>query len=197
MTHRSDSCTNASFAARIRSGDTDALADVVRTYRPQIYRAGLGAGLDRWEAEDLAQDTLHVFLESASRFEGRSHVRTWLFGIFYRKLREFRRRHRRDLDLENIDEVFESRFREDGRWARPPRAPLRRLLDGELSEKIAKCLDEVPEKHRLALQLSDSKELGASEICNVLGVSATNLRVMLHRLRNRMRECLEAMGMIG
>ena len=42
-------------------------------------------------AEDFAQETLKTFIESAARFEGRSHVCTWLFGILYRKVAEARR----------------------------------------------------------------------------------------------------------
>jgi RNA polymerase sigma-70 factor (ECF subfamily) len=159
--------------------------------------AGLGAGLDPPRAEDLAQETFKTFLETSSRFEGRSHVRTWIFGIFYHKLAESRRGLRREAEVDDIDEIFESRFRKDGSWARPPCAPLREVLDAELGEEIADCLAQAPEKQRLAFQLREGESLSTEAICKIREVSVTNLGVMLHRLRNRMRECLEAKGMLG
>ena len=78
------------LAAAIRSRDPAAIREVVRAYLPQILRAAAGAGLDGQVAEDVAQSTFLTFLETAHRFEGRSRVRTWLFGILYRKIAETR-----------------------------------------------------------------------------------------------------------
>ena len=58
---------------------------------PQIVRAARGAGFAPQLAEDVAQDTFVTFIETAPRFEGRSHVRTWLFGILYKKIAAARR----------------------------------------------------------------------------------------------------------
>ena len=68
---------------------------------------------------------------------------------------------------------------------------------GELRAEISDCLETAPERQRLAFQLREGEGLSSGEICKILGVSVTNLGVMLHRLRNRMRECLEARGVIG
>ena len=73
------------FAARVRAGDREAIEAVVRAYLSQVFRAARGAGLDPQAAEDVTQATFATFIEKAASFEGRSHVRTWLFGILYRK----------------------------------------------------------------------------------------------------------------
>ena len=86
--------------ARLRAGDPAALDLVVRAYLSQILRAARGAGLDPSQAEDVTQATFTTFIETASRFEGRSHVRTWLFGILYRKLSERWRGTARDLEMD-------------------------------------------------------------------------------------------------
>ncbi len=69
------------FLALIRAGAPDAIQTVVQTYLGQILRAARGAGLDAQQAEDVTQETFATFIETAPRFESRSHVRTWLFGI--------------------------------------------------------------------------------------------------------------------
>ncbi len=69
------------FAAQVRAGNRTAIQTVVETYLAQILRAARGAGLDPQQAEDVTQSTFTTFIEVAPRFEGRSSVRTWLFGI--------------------------------------------------------------------------------------------------------------------
>ena len=107
------------LAASIRDRDPAAVREVVQTYLPQILRAASGAGLDGQLAEDVAQSTFLTFLETAHRFEGRSRVRTWLFGILYRKIAEARRKAGREQSTEDIDAVFEEKFDASGSWLLP------------------------------------------------------------------------------
>lgn len=185
------------FPARIRAREPAALQAVVRAYLPQIVRAARGAGLGTQEAEDVAQDTFTTFIQSASRFEGRSHVRTWVFGILYRKISERRRHLDRDRRMDAIDDVVESRFNAAGSWSQPPRSADASLDSREVREQIEGCLDASPTRHRMAFVLREVEGLSTQEICKILDVTATNLGVMLHRVRNRLRECLEANGVWG
>lgn len=180
------------LVAGIRAREPAALERVVRAYLKQIERAGRGAGLDAHQAEEVAQATFVTFIETAHRFEGRSTVRTWLFGIFYRKLQEARRGFAKDRKMDDIDQVFESRFDPDGVWSRPPRGPADELFAREARREIAGCLEAAPERQRLAFLFREVEGLSTPEICKVLGITATNLGVMLHRVRNRLRDCLEA-----
>ena len=84
------------LAARVRAGNRSAIQTVVETYLAQILRAARGAGLDPQQAEDVTQATFTTFIEGAPRFEGRSSVRTWLFGILYKKIAEARRAWQRE-----------------------------------------------------------------------------------------------------
>ncbi len=182
------------FAARIRVRDAQALEEVVRRYLPQILRAARGAGFAPQLAEDVAQDTFVTFIETAPRFEGRSHVRTWLFGILYKKIAAARRNLGRDNEMDDIEEVFEQRFDNTGSWARPPLPVDAEVYDAEVREGIDGCLDRVPTNQRMAFVLREIEEMDSEEICKILEVTRTNLGVLLHRVRNRLRDCLEAKG---
>ena len=186
-----------SFAARVRARDAGAIRDVVHAYGGQILRAARAAGLTPSEAEEVTQETFATFLQTAPRFEGRSHVRTWLFGILYRKIAEARRAFARERATEELDEAFESRFDSAGGWSRPPRPADADVESREVRERITDCLDAAPTKPRMAFILREVEGLGTQEICKILEVTATNLGVMLHRIRNRLRECLEARGIGG
>ena len=115
--------------ARIRAGDRDAIQTVVESYLAQILRAARAAALDPQRAEDVNQATFATFIEAAPRFEGRSHVSTWLFGILYKKAAKARRKLDRDRE---IDEVVERRFDRTRRWIRPPRPADADLYDQEI-----------------------------------------------------------------
>ncbi len=182
------------MAARIRAGDPETMRAVVEAYLPQILRTAQASGLSASEAEDVTQDTFATFLETVSRFEGRSHVRTWLFGILYKKIAEARRRTKRNQQMDSLEDVFESRFDENGRWLCPPSADAE-LLAGEIQGAIGECLERVPDQQRMAFTLREVEGLATREICNILDVTRTNFGVMLYRARNRLRECLEEKGM--
>jgi RNA polymerase sigma-70 factor (ECF subfamily) len=182
------------FLDDVRSGDRDAIAAVVHVYLEQVVRAARGAGLDDAQAEDVAQATFLTFIETASRFEGRSKLRTWLFGILFRKIAESRRAGRREDDTDDVDREFNKRFDEGGSWVRPPRRADREVEAGEIRTAISGCLEGAPQNQRIAFRLREIEGFDTLEICDILDVSSNNLGVMLHRVRNRLRECLETKG---
>lgn len=186
--------TDDALLTRIRNRDDATIEQIVRSYLPQLVRAARAAGLTREEAEDAVQATFATFLEKAHTFEGRSQVRTWLFGILYRKILELRRGLERDREIDDIDTVMERRFDARGGWVHPPRRADAELEVRLLREGIDGCLRSSPEKQRMAFVLREIEGLTTSEICEVLDVTETNLGVLLYRVRNRLRECLETKG---
>lgn len=94
--------------------------------------------------------------------------------------------------MDDIDEVFESRFDENRSWSRPPRGPEDELFAKEAHREIGHCLEALPDRQRMAFVLREVEGVTTEEICKILGVSASNTGVMLFRARNRLRECLES-----
>jgi RNA polymerase sigma-70 factor (ECF subfamily) len=180
--------------ARIRGRDPEAIRAVVERYADQIFRAARGAGLSRPEAEDVSQATFMTFVERAERFEGRSHVRTWLFGILFRKLAEMRRHLSREGQMDDIEAVIEQRFNVDGSWSHPPMSADGPTIGREIRQEIGACLRGFSLQQRMAFLLREVEGLTTREIRDILGVTETNVGVLLFRARNRLRECLEAKG---
>jgi len=182
------------FLTSLQAQDRDAIQKVVHEFLPQILRAARGAGLQETEADDVTQQVFLTFIETLPRFEGRSHVRTWLFGILYHKLRETRRGFQKRDKHDDIEDVVEKRFDRHGMWQNPPRESDDDLWDRQIRQHLEECLETVPERHRLAFVLKEVEGLATKEICNALEVTGTNLGVILYRARNRLRECLEGRG---
>lgn len=185
---------SASFLERLRRRDPDALAEAVHDHARPLIRAARALGFAEQDAEDLVQDVFTTFLEKLETFEGRSQLRTWLFGILHRKAMERRRASIKDDRMDPIDEVFESRFDADGNWTRPPADLERLLLSKEIGELIRGCMDGLPVNQREVFVLREVEGLDTGEICKILEVSVTNFGVLMHRARARLRECLETRG---
>lgn len=185
---------DAGVVARLRARDPATLSLAVQEHARTLYRAARGMGFQEAEAEDLVQDVFTTFLETLDRFEGRSQVRTWLFGILHRKVLERRREQYREEQKDPIDAVFESRFDTRGNWIRPPQDLHRALESKEIGAALAGCLEGLPSAQREVFVLREMEDLETSDICKILGVTVTNMGVLMHRARNRLRECIEAKG---
>ena len=185
---------SAAFLERLRCRDPDALAEAVHDHARPLLRAARGLGFTEQDAEDLVQDVFKTFIERLDSFEGRSQLRTWLFGILHRKALERRRASVVDDRMDPIDEVFESRFDAKGNWTRPPADLERLMLSKEIGELIRSCMEGLPVNQREAFVLREVEGFDTGEICKILDVSVTNFGVLMHRARARLRECLEAKG---
>ncbi len=146
------------FLERLKTRDPVALAELADTYLPQLLRAGRGMGFSREESEDLAQSVFVAFLEGLDRFEGRSHIRTFLFGIFYNKVSEHLREKQRAQEFDPIDEVMESRFDTRGNWRQPGLDVEKQLLAQESREIIQECLESIPQAQRIAFTSEKSRK---------------------------------------
>jgi RNA polymerase sigma-70 factor, ECF subfamily len=184
------------FLARLKGRDRSALTELVEAYLPQLIRAGHGMGFAREECEDLAQSIFVAVIESLPQFQGRSHIRTFLFGIFYHKVSEHLQEKQKAQENDPIDELVESEFDAGGNW-RQPAADIEKQLLGQAGRIIQHCLETIPRAQRIAFYLREVLEMKTPEICKKMGISASNLGVLLFRARNRLRECVELEGLRG
>src|SRR5258708_36714664 len=119
-------------------------------------------GFSPGDAEDLAQDVFVTFLETVERFEGRSEVSTWLFGILHHKAQERRRAHAREDLTDAVDEVFDGRFNGDGSWREPPIPADRLVPAGQTAEALRRGAAGLPDQARDAVRLAPHHHLRAA-----------------------------------
>lgn len=179
------------FIARLKERDNEAVAVLVREYTEQLYRASLGLGFDQNAARELVQSVWATFFDVVPDFQGKSHVRTFIFGILYNKASEQRRDQGRFDTPDSIEDVLDQRFDAKGQWIKPPVNPEEFLAGTETLDLIEKCLEALPFTQRMAFTLKEVQEEDSPDICKILNVSITNLGVLLYRARNRLRECVE------
>jgi len=180
--------------ARLRARDEGALQELVGEHARRLYRAARGMGLARTEAEEASQDVFVTFFETLDRFEGRSSLGTWLFGILRHKVQERRRAMIRD-EADPIDVVFEAQFDAHGSWVKPPVAVDRLLESSRTAVALQECLTGLPEQQRDVFHLRQVEGLSAIDVAELLQCTANHVGVLFHRARVRLRACLEAKGL--
>jgi len=178
---------------------------VLDKYGPSMLRIALLYVPSRAVAEDVVQETWLAVLTGLERFEGRSTFKTWLFRILANKAKTRGRRESRSVPFSalaadgdeggtavDLDRFLGPESRHPGDWATPPRAvPEERLLAAEARLRIARAIAALPPNQRAVITLRDVEGLSAAEACNVLGLSETNQRVLLHRARAKVRAAFE------
>jgi RNA polymerase sigma-70 factor, ECF subfamily len=190
----------------LRRGDPETFAVLVDELTGPLLRVAMTYVHDRAVAEEVVQDTWVAVLNGLDRFEGRSSLRTWIFRILMNRAISRFDRERRSVpfsafaDGDDEPSVDPDRFRspdhpQAGQWASPPRSwdaiPEDVLTSGETLEVIRDAVDRLPDGQRAVMALRDLQGLSSAEACNVLGITETNQRVLLHRARTKVRRALE------
>jgi RNA polymerase sigma-70 factor, ECF subfamily len=199
---------DASLIAALRCRDERAFVELVTRYRGPLLRLALVYASSRSIAEEVVQDTWLGVLRGIDRFEGRSSFKTWLFRILVNRARTGAEREGRTVPFSAVggSDVTEPAVPEDRflpaddpewphHWAVPPKdwggSPEEALLRRETLELIEQVIAGLPPAQRQVITLRDVEGWAADEVCNVLEISETNQRVLLHRARSRVRGALE------
>jgi RNA polymerase sigma-70 factor, ECF subfamily len=199
-----DDADDLRLLERARDGDEDAFAALVRRHSPSLLRVAQMYVPSRAVAEEVVQETWLGVLRGLEKFEGRSSFRTWLFRILVNRAKTRGVRERRTVpfaalaaEASDDDEpaVDPTRFAEEGFWGAPPRRwdedPEAALRSKEALEITREAIDKLPEMQRKVITLRDIEGFPSDEVRNVLDISETNQRVLLHRARAKVRQALE------
>jgi RNA polymerase sigma-70 factor (ECF subfamily) len=193
----------------LRARDEATFATLVDRYSASLVRLARVYVHDQSTAEEVVQDAWIGLLESLDRFEGRSSLKTWLFRILINCARSRARKDSRAIpfssaftseDMEGGDIGFGSMTPSwfpvaPGHWIRPPAqwddGPEARALAAETRAQIERSIGALPPAQREVITLRDVAGFDAAEVCNLLGLTDTNQRVLLHRARGAVRRALE------
>jgi RNA polymerase sigma-70 factor (TIGR02943 family) len=150
-------------------------------------------------AEDVVQEALVGALKNARSFGGRAALKTWVFAILKNKISDALRQRQRQEErnqLLNRDEKAEDLFDGKGFW-KPDERPMvwgdpeGAVQDQQFWRVFEACLEHLPGQQARVFMMREFVEMESQEICTAVGISGSNLNVMLHRARLRLRECLE------
>lgn len=169
-------------------------------HRPALLRYALLQLRQPHWAEDAVSDTLLAALERPQAFQGAAQLRTWLVGILKHKIIDILRHQQRVVQLETDDDgeaLDDLLFTAEGHFREAPRTwgdPAARLGERQFIAILEACVELLPRQAGRVFLMREWLELSTDEICKEVGISPTNLWVILHRARLRLRECLQVKG---
>ena len=193
----------------LQRGDEAVFSAVMDWYSGSLLRLAMAYVPSRAVAEEVVQETWMGVLEGIGRFEGRSSFKTWLFRILTNRAKTRGTRERRYVpfglagsDSEGDegpsleDSLFVAEGSRNGHWIDPPQGwepdtPERALLSKECRMAIEEAINGLPDNQRQVITLRDVEGVSAEEVCNILTISETNQRVLLHRARTKVRRVLD------
>jgi len=185
----------SALLAALRAGDERAFMEIVEQYTPGMRRLALSYVRTPALADEVVQEAWLGVLKGPDRFEGRSALKTWIYSIVAnvartRAVREARSAPFSSFATDDEPSVDPDRFIPDGNWGSPPE-PWRALLDDEARAVIDAAIAVLPDQQRRVIELRDVEGWSSDEVRNVLELSETNQRVLLHRARSKVRAALE------
>ena len=201
---------DGSLIEALRNRDESAFTSLVERYHTPLLRLAMLYVPSRAVAEEAVQETWLGVLQGIDRFEGRSSLKTWLFSILTNRAKTRGLREGRSVPFSALwnpeNEPWESAVEPErfldashpqwpGHWSSPPqnwsRTPEENLLSKETRSNVERAIASLPPAQREVITLRDIEQWSSEEVCNALGLSETNQRVLLHRARSRVRRALE------
>jgi len=190
----------------LRAGDDHAFMQLVDAYHVKMVRLAQSFVGNAMVAEEVAQEAWLGVLRGVQRFEGRSSLQTWIFTILTNCARTRAQREQRTVPFSDVfvaeddDEptVDPGRFQQEGRWrghwqdgpSSWREIPENRILAQETLDLVRSAIESLPPNQRTVILLRDVDGVEAADVCNILQISESNQRVLLHRARAKVQAAL-------
>jgi RNA polymerase sigma-70 factor (ECF subfamily) len=171
---------------RVATGDRAALAALYRRHERPLYLFVKSKMNDPFLSNDIVQDVFLEVWRHAARFEGRSTVKGWLYGIAWRKVIDIHRANRR---LDYTDILPEVEDEDPG--------ALDRISADEQAGHLRGCLSALKDDHRAAVELAFFHDLGYREIAEALEVPEGTVKTRVFHAKKLLQHCLEQVGIKG
>jgi RNA polymerase sigma-70 factor (ECF subfamily) len=194
------------LVTRLRSGDEAAFEELIAMHQSAMLRVAMIYVTDLQVAEEVVQDTWLGVLRGLDRFEARSSLKTWIFSILINRAKTKAQREGRYVALESSEEgdyepsvdperFFPNTHPDAGDWVTLPASwegiPEDHFESQETLAHIQRAIDALPPTQREVITLRDIEHWSSQQVCNILGLTESNQRVLLHRARSKVRQYLE------
>lgn len=171
----------AGVVRRAKSGDADAMDQMLRVLYPLVSRWTLVRTGNPADAQDVTQEVMIRVNKYIKRFDERSKISTWAYHITSNAVADhYRRSRRRETSTETIDPGTAVP-------SSSSTAPRDVIDNGTAVDLVRMFFRELPEKQREVFDLADLQGYRSSEIADLLGMNATTVRGHLFRARRFIR----------
>ncbi|SFM06445.1 RNA polymerase sigma-70 factor, ECF subfamily [Bradyrhizobium sp. NFR13] len=168
----------------IAGGDRTAMHTLYARHNVRVYRFVLRMLRDASAAEDLVSQVFLDVWRTASQFEGRSQVSTWLLSIArFKALTALRQRKYEDIDQDDVMEIADE--------ADTPEASLDR---SRTSAILRACVAKLSPAHREIVNLVYYHEKSVEEVAGLIGIPASTVKTRMFYARKQLADLLKTAG---
>ena len=206
--HPQASTADAAVIAALRGGDEEAFTRLVDQHHAALRRIARLYVSSPAIADEVVQETWLAVIQGVWAFQGRSSLRTWILRILINRAKTRAQREGRtvpfadagvaepvpagdapDPDLGGRPDQEHGR----GSWLLDPQpSPEATVLTREARAHLLAAIDALPMNQRTVITMRDLEGYSSEEVCNALGLTETNQRVILHRARSAVRGSVAA-----
>lgn len=143
--------------------------EIYQLYSPQIFRVCMGYINDYDQARDLTQETFIAVWQNLSSFRNQSKISTWIFRIATNNCLRAIEKSKRIIQTElpiNLPEIQVE-------------------TDDEKLKLLYNCIAELEETDRIIISLV-LEDMPQAEIASIIGLSNANIRVKVHRIKEKL-----------
>ena len=174
------------YIERVINGDIPAYASLVEKHKNLVFSIAMKILNNREDAEEIAQDTFLKAYNSLKSFEKKSKFSTWLYRIAYNGA--VSKKRKKKLDVVEIDDHIMFNYSTD-----EISHNVNQLNETVQTQLIEKALSKLPEEDKLLITLFYKSEHSIEDISYITGLSQSNVKVKLHRIRKKLYEEIQEM----
>lgn len=174
---------------KVLNGDPVAKRDLIKQHHLTLKKIILKyAGNEH--CDDILQETWINIFKNIHSFKHQSDIQTWMVRIAINAANHFHNKSAQLRTNQNIDDQHDL-FHENGSWKHPlhkwshSASPEEIHSSDQLSAIIDREIAALPEQQKAVLTLHDIENINFEKICNILDISNSNVRVLLHRARQQ------------
>ncbi len=167
------------YIDQVVAGNTAAYAPLVERYQNMVYSIVIRIVHKQHVAEEVSQDVFVKVYQALPGFQKKAQFSTWLYRIAYNAAISYVRKHK--LELSPIDDNVMNNFPDDD-----VQDNVMGLNADEQKKLISQALGTLNELDRVLVELFYLYEKSVEEITNITGLTNSNVKVKLHRIRKRL-----------
>ncbi len=167
------------YIDKVLKNDLNAYSVLVDRHKDMVYSIALKILKNKEDAEELAQDVFMKAYQSLKSFKRESKFSTWLYRIVYNSAISKTRKKQfktTDLDYNIVENYSTDEIKED----------VERLSDDEQKKIVNAILEKLNPEESILITLFYFDEKTTEDISIITGLSQSNVKVRLHRLRKRL-----------
>ncbi len=166
---------------RVLNGDVAAYASLVAKHKNLVFSIVVKIVNNREDAEEISQDVFLKAYQSLNTFERKSKFSTWLYRIAYNAA--ISKTRKKKVEMVALEETVITNYSTDeiGRNMNELEETSRQFI-------LEKALQRLPEEDSLLITLYYKNENSIEDISDITGLSNSNVKVRLHRIRKKLYE---------